>query len=82
MRIPKKMNLLLTRLTEGEFFGHENWYKEDTEKMLRNYGISHTPEEALKERIIQLKKDFSLIVSEIDTAVFKIPRKFLMEEQN
>lgn len=55
---------------------------EDIDKIIKLNGMTLTPEQIFKERMAKLKKDFSIMVAEIDTIIFKIPRKFLLEEQN
>ncbi|EAR98327.2 hypothetical protein TTHERM_00285580 (macronuclear) [Tetrahymena thermophila SB210] len=76
-----KLSLRLAQLSEGEFFGHENWFKEDFESMLSYVG-QVSPSQAFQDKMIQLQKEFSIVTLETDTVIFKIPRKILCQYQN
>ncbi|KAL4470943.1 hypothetical protein ABPG72_013530 [Tetrahymena utriculariae] len=76
-----KVSLRLAQLSGGEFFGHENWFKEDFESMLSYIG-QVKPSQAFQDKIIQIQKDYSIVVLETDTVIFKIPRKILCQYHN
>ncbi|KAL4452931.1 hypothetical protein ABPG74_002496 [Tetrahymena malaccensis] len=76
-----KVSLRLAQLSEGEFFGHENWFKEDFDSMLSYLG-QVSPSQAFQDKMIQIQKEYSIVVLETDTVIFKIPRKILCQYQN
>lgn len=76
--ISKKVDIKIAHLTEGEFCGHETWFKEEINKIF--YFVEDTtPEEPLNSKLTSMKKDFTLTVLETDTVVFKISRKRICE---